>query len=168
MKKLFSTLLAAAMLASAALLTSCGDNEKIIVHTNAYFAPFEYFVGTDIAGVDVDVMNKVAEKMDTSVEFKSVEFSAIIDNVSAGKVCDCGAAGITITDERKEKVDFSIPYYTSVQYVIWAADDDSIETTDDKYVLWDVLAGKDIGVQTDTTGAIYTDGEINATEDNKD
>ena len=114
----------------------------------------------------MDIMALVGEKMNREVEFVNVEFSAIIDNVKEGEVCDCGAAGITVTDERKEKVDFSIPYYTSVQYVIWAADDDTVLTEDGKYILWDSLAGKKIGTQTDTTGWIYADGEINATADN--
>ena len=114
-------------------------------------------------------MNLVGEKLDKKVEFVNVEFSAIIDNVKAGEVCDAGAAGITITNERKDKVDFSIPYYTSVQYVIFAAADESIVTKNvggKEYIVWEALAGKKLGTQTDTTGWIYTDGEINATEDN--
>ncbi len=170
MKKLISIILALSMLACAGVLFSaCSANDKIIVQTNAYFAPFEYYEGKEIKGVDVDVMNMVAEKMGKKVEFMNVEFSAIIDNVSEGKVCDAGAAGITITDERKEKVDFSIPYYTSVQYVIYKANDTSIATRgegDGAYIVWEALAGKKIGTQTDTTGWIYTDGEINATADN--
>lgn len=169
MKKIISMILLTAMAISAVFtLSACNGTDGIIVHTNAFFAPFEYYDGTEICGVDVDVMNIVAEKLGKDIEFVNVEFSAIIDNVSAGKVCDCGAAGITITEARQEKVDFSIPYYTSVQYVIWAEDDTSIVTIDDKYVLWDALAGKKIGVQTDTTGFIYSDGEINATADNED
>ncbi|MBQ4628094.1 MAG: transporter substrate-binding domain-containing protein, partial [Clostridia bacterium] len=149
MKKTISILLLIAMAISMVFaMTACGDSaEKIIVQTNAFFAPFEYYDGTEITGVDVEVMNMVGEKMGKEIEFVNVEFAAIIDNVAAGKVCDCGAAGITITDARKEKVDFSVPYYTSVQYVIWAEGDDSIVTVNDEYVLWDALAGKKIGVQ---------------------
>ncbi len=170
MKKVLSLLLAVLMLFSAVgALTSCGGNE-IIVHTNAFFAPFEYYDGTEIKGVDVEIMNMVGEKLGKDIKFVNVEFSAIIDNVKDGKVCDAGAAGITITDERKAKVDFSTPYYTSIQYVICKADDASIVTRTAAdgtvYVVWEALAGKKIGTQTDTTGWIYTDGEINATEDN--
>ena len=193
MKKILSLILAALMLTSAFLFVSCGnneaanndsaadtqkadpddtqkadDNDTIIVNTNAFFAPFEYYDGDTIVGVDVEIMDKVGEKLGKKVQFDNTEFSVIIDNVAKGEVCDCGAAGITITDARKEKVDFSTPYYTSVQYVIWAEDDDSVETVDDKYVLWDSLAGKKIGVQTDTTGMIFADGEINAQADDPD
>jgi polar amino acid transport system substrate-binding protein len=170
MKKIISVILAVIMLCSVvAMFAGCGNAEnQIIVHTNAFFAPFEYYDGTEIKGVDVEVMKAVGELLNKEIVFENVEFSAIIDNVSEGKVCDAVAAGITITDARKEKVDFSIPYYTSVQYVIWAEGNDAIVTVNDEYVLWDALAGMKIGVQTDTTGAIYTDGEINATADDPD
>lgn len=167
MKKIISFLMAVVMLAGCAFAFSSCDQNKIIVQTNAFFAPFEYYDGTEIKGVDVEIMNMVGEKMKKKVEFVNVEFSAIIDNVKAGEVCDAGAAGITITDQRKEKVDFSIPYYTSVQYVIFKADDTSIATktvNGVEYIVWEALAGKTIGTQTDTTGWIYADGEINATE----
>ncbi len=163
MKKILSIALICTLLAAAFVLTSCGKeaaSEKIIVNTNAYFAPFEYYDGEDIVGVDVDIMAKVGEKLGKEIQFDNTEFAVIIDNVAKGEVCDCGAAGITITEARAEKVDFSTPYYTSVQYVIWADGDDSIATVDDKYILWNALAGKKVGVQTDTTGMIYAGDEI--------
>ncbi len=170
MKRLISIVLALTMLACGCVFfSSCSDKNKIIVQTNAFFAPFEYYEGTEIKGVDVEIMAKVGEKMGKKIEFVNVEFSAIIDNVKDGKVCDAGAAGITITDERKEKVDFSTPYYTSIQYVIFKADDTSIATktvNGVEYIVWEALKDKKLGTQTDTTGWIYTDGEINATEDN--
>ena len=119
MKKILSLALAFALTLGCFLMAGCGKEDTIIVHTNAYFAPFEYYDGTEIVGVDVDIMNLVGEKLGKKVEFKNTTFSVIIDNVSAGKVCDAGAAGITVTDARKEKVDFSNTYFTSVQYVIY-------------------------------------------------
>lgn len=169
MKKILSLMLVAIMLvASIGMLSSCGD-DSIIVQTNAFFAPFEYYDGDEIVGVDVEIMAKVGEKLGKKVKFDNVSFSAIIDNVKDGKVCDAGAAGITITDSRKEKVDFSIPYYTSVQYVIMPVNSTlATKTSADgtEYMVWEALSGKKIGVQMDTTGYIYTDGEINATADN--
>lgn len=169
MKKFLSLMIVAIMLvASIGMLSSCGD-DSIIVQTNAFFAPFEYYDGDEIVGVDVEIMAKVGDKLGKSVKFDNVSFSAIIDNVKDGNVCDAGAAGITITDSRKEKVDFSIPYYTSVQYVIMPVSSTlATKTNADgvEYMVWEALTGKKIGVQMDTTGYIYTDGEINATADN--
>ena len=170
MKKILSLALVFVMLvACIGMIASCGGEEKIIVNTNAYFAPFEYYDGTEIVGVDVEIMNKVGEKLGKKVVFENTEFAVIIDHVKAGEVCDAGAAGITITDQRKEKVDFSIPYYTSVQYVIFNKDNADVvtKTVDgNEYIVWEALAGMSLGTQTDTTGWIYTDGEINATADN--
>ena len=170
MKKIISIMLAAMLAAGCLLMAGCGKKDTIIVQTNAYFAPFEYYDGTTIVGVDVDIMNKVGEKLGKKVEFDNKSFSVIIDNVAAGKICDVGAAGITVTDERKEKVDFSDTYFTSVQYVIYKTGTMTTDGTDGDidYILWDSLAGKKIGVQRDTTGDVYVDGEINATEDDED
>ncbi len=172
MKKLIK--IAALSLALVLLLCSCGnsgdeENQDISVYTNAYFAPFEYYDGTEIVGVDVDIMNMVGEKLGKGVTYTNVDFASIIDNVSTGKLCDVGAAGITITEARQELVDFSDPYFTSVQYVIYPASSMEIDGTDGdvNYILWDSLAGKKIGVQMDTTGDIYVDGEINATEEDE-
>ena len=168
MKKIISLVLALCMLCGAAFaLASCGQGE-IIVRTNAYFAPFEYYDGSKIVGVDVDIMNLVGEKLGKKITWSDGDFGTIIDNVSEGKIADCGAAGITITDARKEKVAFSNPYYTSIQYVVVPAGV-SIETkTVDgvQYIVWEAMAGMKVATQLDTTGWIYTDGEINATEDN--
>ena len=90
-----------------------------VVETNAFFAPFEFYENRQIVGVDVDIVNRVAEKMNKKIQIKNVEFDVIIDNVEAGRIADAGAAGLTITPAREEKVDFTIPYYDSVQYVIF-------------------------------------------------
>jgi polar amino acid transport system substrate-binding protein len=167
MKKIIALALAAVLTLTCLAMAGCGS-DKIIVQTNAYFAPFEYYDGANIVGVDVEIMNLVGEKLGKEIEFQNVEFSVIIDNVSSGKICDVGAAGITVTDQRKEKVDFSNTYFTSVQYVIYnkgAMTPDGVDG-DVNYILWDSLAGKKIGVQRDTTGDIYVDGEINAQENN--
>ena len=168
MKKILSLALAALLLCGSILgLAACGGNE-IIVRTNAYFAPFEYYDGTEIVGVDVDIMNLVGEKLGKKITWKDGDFGTIIDNVAEGKIADCGAAGITITDARKEKVDFSNPYYTSIQYVVVPAGVTVATKTVGgvTYIVWEALAGMKIATQIDTTGWIYTDGEINATEDN--
>ncbi len=151
-------------------LVGCGD-DAIYVDTNAFFAPFEYYDGDKIVGVDIDIMNLVGEKLGKKVVFENTEFGVIIDNVSQGKKYDCGAAGITITDERKELVDFSNTYFTSIQYIVFKDNDFTKSgTTADgvDYILWDELQGKKIGVQTDTTSDIYVDGEIKGWEGEND
>ncbi|MDE6107574.1 MAG: transporter substrate-binding domain-containing protein [Oscillospiraceae bacterium] len=165
MKKIIALTLGTAL--CLGMLTACGGKKEeetgsISVYTNAYFAPFEYYDGTEIVGVDVDIMNKVGEKLGKQVTYTNVEFGTIIDTVSAGKLADVGAAGITITESRQEQVDFSIPYFTSVQYVIYPDGSMTPDGTDGdvSYILWNSLAGKKIGVQADTTGDIYVDGEI--------
>ena len=166
MKKLI-TLLVAALLSVACIfgLTACG-NDTIYVDTNAFFAPFEYYDGTEIVGVDVEIMELVGKKLNKKVKIENTDFDVIIDNVSSGKKYDCGAAGITITEARAKKVDFSNTYFTSIQYVIYKASDASmsskVKTATDgtSCLFWEDLAGKKIGVQRDTTGDIYANLEI--------
>lgn len=167
MKKAIIGLTAAAVITASAIgLSACGDKNKIYVATNVPFAPFEYedLDTGKIIGVDVDIMNKVGEKLGKNVEFVNMQFEYIIDNVASGKQYDCGAAGITITDERKELVDFSDTYFVSVQYVVYKngafAADQIKKDGETSYVLWDALAGKNIGVQRNTTGDIYVSDEI--------
>ncbi len=169
MKKVLGILLALASLFCVGTAAAACANNTIIVQTNAYFAPFEYYDGKEIVGVDVDIMNKVGEKMGKKVKFVDGEFAVIIDVVSQGKKADAGAAGLTITEERKQYVDFSDPYYTSVQYVIWEAGNADFATSKaadgtTDMVLWEQLKGKKIGVQLDTTGNLYVSGEINKDE----
>ena len=164
MKKKVTALMAGVLaLGSAFGFTAC-DNNTIYVDTNAYFAPFEYFDGDKIVGVDIDIMNLVGEKLGKKVKFEHTDFDIIIDNVASGKRYDCGAAGITITDARKEKVAFSDPYYTSIQYVIYDPTKTTFEertaTNGTPCVFWSDLMNKEIGVQRDTTGDIYVNYEM--------
>ena len=121
-----------------------------IVETNAFFAPFEYYDNRKIVGVDIEIINRVAKKLDAKIEVKNVEFDLIIDNVANGVIADAGAAGLTITPARAEKVDFSIPYYTSVQYAIF--DKNAVPEMRGDHVVWEALAGKTLGSQMGGTG----------------
>lgn len=131
-----------------------------IVETNAFFAPFEYYDNREIVGVDVEIIKRVAEKLDKKIEIKNVEFDVIIDNVADGVIADAGAAGLTITEAREKKVDFSIPYYTSVQYVIYKKD--AAPEMKEDYIVWDALAGKTLGTQTGSTGYLFISDEIDS------
>lgn len=130
------------------------------VETNAFFAPFEFYDNREIVGVDIEIIHRVAEKLDATIEIKNVEFDMIIDNVAGGVIADAGAAGLTITPARAEKVDFSIPYYTSVQYVIFNPNNaPEIKTAETSYVTWDALAGKVLGSQMGGTGYLFAADE---------
>ena len=103
-------------------------------------------------------MNLVGNKLGKNVEFVNTDFDAVIPAVSEGKLCDAGAAGITITPSRMEQVAFSNPYYTSVQYVIYKANNQLATSTSangQSVIFWESLAGLRLGVQTDTTGHLF-------------
>lgn len=153
-------LLVVAACCAAGALVAIKNNERVdyIVETNAFFAPFEFYEGREIVGVDVEIIDRVAERMNAVIAVKNVEFDVIIDNVEAGKIADAGAAGLTITPARLEKVDFSMPYYTSVQYVIYSVNNNV--TLSDGHLVWENMAGKTIGSQTGSTGYMFAADEI--------
>ena len=130
----------------------------LVVETNVPFAPFEFYENRQIVGVDVEIVNRVAEKLGKKIQIKNVEFDVIIDNVEAGKIADAGAAGLTITPAREEKVNFTIPYYDSVQYVIYATE--MPPSLRDDHVVWEALAGHTLGSQIGSTGYLFVDDEI--------
>lgn len=137
------------------------DDEKgadYVVETNVPFAPFEFYEERKIVGVDVEIVNRVADKLNKTIQIKNVEFDVIIDNVEAGRIADAGAAGLTITPTRSEKVNFTIPYYNSVQYVIFSSE--MPPTLRDDHVVWSALAGHTIGSQIGSTGYLFVDDEI--------
>jgi ABC-type amino acid transport substrate-binding protein len=154
MKKTISLILAAVMILAAFALTGCSSGKgkspddikkagKLIVYTEAGFAPYEFIYNNEIVGVDVEIMKEVAKKLGVKVEVSDVDFNTICASVKSGKA-DVGAAGITINDDRKLSVDFSMPYSTTEQYIIVAENNDTIKTLED-------LSGKKIGVQEGTT-----------------
>lgn len=136
-----------------------GDAEAdYVVETNVPFAPFEFYENRQIVGVDVDIVNRVAEKMNKKIQIQNVEFDVIIDNVEAGKIADAGAAGLTITPAREEKVNFTIPYYDSVQYVVYS--EEMPPSLRDDHIVWEALAGHTLGSQIGSTGYLFVDDEI--------
>ena len=145
MKKILSLVLVALMLASALCIAGCSgkDDNTLVVYTEAGFAPYEFVYNNEIVGVDIEIMKAVADKLGKELVVEDVNFDSIIGAVKSGKA-DAGAAGITITAERAEEVDFSAPYSSTEQYLILAADNAEIANADD-------LVGKKIGVQQGTT-----------------
>ncbi len=169
MKKFLALLLASVMTMS--LLTACGnktaeaevaaetteegaaDTEAAVsealadgvltVGTNAEFPPFEYVDDNgEPDGFDMALIKAIGEKLGVEVVIDNMEFASLVSSI--GSKIDVAIAGMTVTPERQETVNFSDSYYEAVQYVILPADSE-IATADD-------LVGKTIGVQLGTTG----------------
>ena len=77
----------------------------------------EYYEGNDIVGIDAEIAKAIADKLGLKLEIQDMEFNSIITAVQSGKA-DLGLAGMTVTDERKQSVDFSDSYATGIQSVI--------------------------------------------------
>ncbi len=137
------------------------DNQ-IIVATNAAFPPFEYVEGDSYYGVEIEIMDLFAKEIGKNLAINDMEFDSVCTAVAEG-TCDIGASGLTITETRKEILDFTTPYYNASQKLIAAADDtafDACETAEDcEAVLKGLAEGTKIGFQTGTTGAYYIDGD---------
>ena len=123
--------------------------------TNAAFPPYEYYEGEEIIGIDAEVGKAIADKLGMGFEIADMEFDAIIPAVISGKA-SMGMAGMTVTEERMQSVDFSDSYAKGVQVVIVKegseiVDVDHLFAGDDTHV---------IGVQTGTTGDLYSTWDI--------
>lgn len=112
MKKIFL------ILVCVFLLTGCGKNDdELVMVTEAGFAPYEYYEGGEIVGVDIDIANEIAKELGKKLIIKDIAFDSIVNEVKSGKA-DFAAAGISYSEERAKEVDFSINYATSKQVVI--------------------------------------------------
>lgn len=133
---------------------------KLTVAVSPDFPPFENLDGDEYVGLDIDLMKAVAEQMGLEVEFKNLQFDAIVPAIAAGGQADVGCSGITINDERLEQVDFSDSYYIDDQCVV--AMTDNKDVTADTYK--DALnqEGVVIAVQSGTTGETYAQENFRA------
>ena len=122
------------------------QKEVLVMATNAEFPPYEYREGDAVTGIDAEIAQLIADKLGMELKIEDVAFESIIPGVQSGKY-DFGMAGMTVTEDRLKDVIFSDSYATGVQVVIIKEDSD-IASLDD-------VAGKKIGVQTNTTGDIY-------------
>ena len=146
MKKLIAILMAACMLlASAAALA-----DTLTMGTNASFPPYEFYEDGKIVGIDAEIAAAIAEKLGMELKIEDMEFKAIIPAVTEGKV-DFGMAGMTVTEERLQSVNFSETYATGIQAII-VKEGSEITSVDDLYAEG---ATWKIGVQDSTTGDIY-------------
>ena len=130
------------------LVAGCGkkDDSKLIMVTEAGFAPYEYYSNGEIVGVDVDIAKEVAASMGKELVIKDIAFDSIINEVKTGKA-DFGAAGISYNEGRAKNVDFTINYSTSKQVVI-VKNDSGITNIGD-------INGKKIAVQLGSIADTY-------------
>ena len=152
------------------------DGSQLIVATNAAFAPFEYMVGENYYGVDLEIMALFAEELDKELYIYNMPFDAVClavsttggdyseDGVSiAGGVADIAAAGLTVNAVRQEILDFSTSYYDASQMIVCKADDttfDACTTAEDVIAILNAKTDAyKVGVQSGTTGQFFCEGD---------
>ena len=163
MKKTMKTLLVLSLVVVMMFsLAACGgdkdaDKATLTMATNAYFPPYEYYDGENIVGIDAEIAQAIADKLDMNLEIVDIEFDSIVSGVATGKY-DMGMAGMTVTEDRLESVDFTDSYATGRQVII-VAEGSPITSPDD---LFADGATYTVGVQLGTTGDIYTSDDLGA------
>ena len=136
------------ILISLLCLTSCKkDDSKLILVTEAGFAPYEYYEKGEVVGVDIDIAKEIAKRLGKELVVKDIAFDSIINELNSSKA-DFAAAGISITPEREEEIDFSIEYALSKQVIIARKGYNKISTLND-------LSNKTISVQLGSVADSY-------------
>ena len=151
MKKITAIVLCTVL--CAALFCGCGskndaDAEKtLVIACNVAFPPYEYYEDEKAVGIDIDIMQAICDKLGYGMEIADMEFGSVITAVQTGKA-DVGVGAITITEERKQSVDFTVPYDAGIQSVIVVSGSE-IQSIDE------LSKADKIGVQEATTGDIF-------------
>lgn len=155
MKKFFAILLAACL--CLACLSGCksdADKPVLTMATNAEFPPYEFYDGDVVVGIDAEIAAIIAEELGMKLEIVDTDFDSIIPGVSGGKY-DIGMAGMTVTEDRLESVNFTTSYATGIQAII-VPEGSPIKSADDLFG----DGNYKIGVQTATTGDLYSTWDI--------
>ena len=128
------------------LITGCGRNEnELIMVTEAGFAPYEYYENGEVVGVDVEIAREIANYLGKELVVRDIDFDSIINELNSGKA-DFAAAGMSITPERLDEVDFSVEYVVSNQVVV---------VKKDSNVTLNNINGKKIAVQLGSVADTY-------------
>lgn len=151
------TLIRFIFLSLALLLCACDSEreEQLLMVTEATFPPYEFRDGERVVGIDPEIMQAVADAIGRKLVIQDMSFDSVITAVSTGKA-DVAASGITVTEERRRQVNFSVPYVEAKQVIIVPAKT-SIKGKND-------LPGKRIGVQHGTTGDLFVTQNIGEPE----
>ena len=156
MKKLISLVIVAMFLLSG--FAALAENGTLTLATNVNFPPYEFYDDEtgEPTGIDIEIAKAICEKIGYKLEVVDIEFAQCIPGVQSGKY-DFSAAGMTVTEERKQSVQFTDTYATGIQAVIVPADCEA----EDIYALIEAKGGHiAIGVQESTTGDIYISDEF--------
>ena len=155
MKKLLALTLALVM--CLGVFAGCGakDDNTLTMATNAEFPPYEFMEDGKVVGIDAEIAQAIATKLGKELKIENVDFDSLIPGVQTNKY-DFVMAGMTVTDERKEQVDFTQTYATGVQVSI-VKEVSAITSADD---LFKDGANNKIGVQLSTTGDLYCTWDI--------
>ena len=151
MKKIAALVLA--LMISLTAVSALADT--LVMCTNASFPPYEYVEGDKVVGIDADIAAAICEKLGYDLQIDDMEFDSLIAAVQSGKG-DFAMAGMTVTEERQQMINFSDSYATGIQSVIVKEDSDITSVED----LFAEGANHTVGVQLSTTGDIYTTGDI--------
>ena len=127
--------------------SSSGDDNTLVMATNATFPPYEYVEGDEIVGIDPEIAAAIADELGMELQIEDVDFDSIVAGVASGKY-DMGMAGMTVDPDRLESVNFSDSYATGIQSII-VKEGSQIQSVED------LSSSTKIGVQQGTTGAMY-------------
>ncbi|MDO5695795.1 MAG: transporter substrate-binding domain-containing protein [Eubacteriales bacterium] len=143
----------------AAGLTACGGNkeETIKVGTSPDFPPYEFLKDGEVVGVEIELIKALAEDMGKKVDVQAMDFDGVLAAVTTSKV-QLGVSGLSITDERKQTMDFTDPIFENSVRIMFKKDK--------PYETPDALKGKKIGFQVGTTSGDYLKDELPDAEAN--
>lgn len=138
------------------------SKDQLLVATNAAFAPFEYMEGDNYYGVDMEIAKGLADYLGKELVIQNMDFDAVLLSVNQGK-SDMSMSGLTVTDERKEIVNFTTSYYTASQRLIIRSDNTEFDGVSSAADIEAILKAKGsdikVGVQNGTTGQFYCEGD---------
>ena len=138
------------------------SKDQLVVATNAEFAPFEYMQGDKYYGIDMEIAKALADYLGKELVIVNMSFDAVCLSVGQSK-CDIAMAGLTITEERKEVVNFSESYYNAAQKIVVPSNNTEFDECAAAEDVAAILNEKDdatkVGFQAGTTGQFYTEGD---------
>lgn len=149
---------------SNSIKTSATDGaNELVVATNIDFAPFEYYNGNKIAGIDIEIAQLIADEMGKTLVVEHMDFDAVVTAVQTIDKYDIGMAALTISEDRKQMVNFTKPYFDTTQVVVVKADDTTFDACTDKDAMLQKLASLSgaaakCGGQAGTTGQQFVKG----------